>query len=116
MLSEYVRKSNIAAIVWAVGLVLAIAIHLMVHSSEDNMPKSVVLFLGVVVALAWWYGLYAYAKAKGYPGIVGILLSLFSIIGLAILLFLKDKTAGLPVERETSREKLPKVPLDKTPT
>lgn len=49
---------------------------------------------GVVFAvnvLAFWFAFWAYAKAKGYSGLLGLVLPIFSFIGLIVLHSLKDK-------------------------
>lgn len=46
---------------------------------------------GLTKVLSFWYACWATAKAKGYAGWVGVVLLLIPMIGLVILIVLKDK-------------------------
>jgi hypothetical protein len=43
-----------------------------------------------------WFAFWAYAKAKGYSGFLGLVLPVFSVMGLAILAALRDKHPESP--------------------
>lgn len=93
MIAEYKKKSNIAAGVWLVTM--AILIYMFsgngVESNiwkTENIPVIIVFTIhGLAFAAALWW----YAKAKGYWGILGLLLMLLNIIGLIIIALLPDK-------------------------
>ena len=93
MIAEYKKKSNIAAGVWLATM--AILIYMFSGNSVEgniwetgNIPVIIVFTIhGLSFAAALWW----YAKAKGYWGILGLLLMFLSIIGLIIIALLPDK-------------------------
>ncbi len=94
MLAKYKKISNIAAgaSIASVAIVFALG------------PRNGGLWHDEAQAVLWgiftigiWVAFWAYAKAKGRSGWLGILLPLLSILGLIILICLKDKSpAGAP--------------------
>jgi predicted membrane-bound mannosyltransferase len=92
MLREYTKKTNIAAAVWicsvvAVFVALELASGQTVWDSPNRIPMPILLVnLG-----AYLYFFWSYAKAKGYWGLLGVVLSVFAVVGLIILVVLKDK-------------------------
>ena len=49
--------------------------------------------MNCIIAITYLYALWNLAKARGYSGYVGILLSVFFLLGIIILFALEDKTA-----------------------
>lgn len=90
MLTKYKKQGNIAAGIWLVTLVVVLAIMPSVKGNVWDNPQPATIVVIISVA-SFWFTFWAYAKAKGYSGIIGLVLPLLSIFGLAILLALKDK-------------------------
>lgn len=93
MISRYQKRANIFAGVWLVSMLLLGVVAVTseadnVWSSDSLLPKITVVAYVLSMLLAFWY----FAKAKGYSGIVGILLSPISIFGLFALLSLPDRS------------------------
>jgi hypothetical protein len=95
MLADYKRKSNYGA---AIFLLSIISVSLMASGTggkniweNANWLPTITYCISVV---AFFFSVWALAKAKGYSGIVGLILPFLSIFGLLILLFLKDKHPG----------------------
>jgi peptidoglycan/LPS O-acetylase OafA/YrhL len=90
MLANYRRRGHISLAIWLIaGIAAAImAPGLRREVWEHLQPATVVA--GISVA-GWCYAFIAYAQAKGYPGIAGLLLALLNLPGLLILILLKDK-------------------------
>lgn len=92
MIADYQRKANIAAGIWLLSLVGALAAMPLTNGSnvwEASNPLPPIIFS--LNGIAFFYAFWAYAKAKGYSGAIGLLLPLLSLIGLIILVVLKDK-------------------------
>lgn len=96
MLANYQRKSNIAGIIWLAAM---LALFLFIPKEQggniwqdgDLIPQVIIIIMGV----AWFYALWAYAKAKGHSGLwaaAGVL----TLLGLVILLLLPDKHKNIP--------------------
>ena len=93
MLVKYKKQANIAAGVWLISLVGLLAI---VPSTKGNIWDSgnVIGILLMLISIGtFWFAFWAYAKAKGYSGFLGLVLPLFSVLGLIILAALRDKHA-----------------------
>jgi ABC-type xylose transport system permease subunit len=90
MIAEYQSKSNVFI---GIGLILTIVGRLLAAYALSSQ-QSVLTTLGSIVALAGMIGFVTgcclYARAKGYSFFVG-LLGLLYILGLIILLVLRDK-------------------------
>lgn len=87
MLQEYKRSINILL---GTGIPLFV-IGKFILPCFTNMPG---IFAPTILILAFFlmlFGCRALAKAKGYNGIVGLLLGFLTILGLLILVLLKDK-------------------------
>ncbi|MDG9667351.1 hypothetical protein ONV78_06330 [Hahella sp. CR1] len=82
MIYEHKRNTNI-------GVGLGVIMQLAGKSMSATSPTMgfIVVLLGIVL-FVWGCG--QYAKSKGYSGVWGFL-GLFSLIGLIILVFMKDK-------------------------
>ncbi len=80
MISEFKQKVNKYV---GIGLILTIG---GVFLNKNIGLSDLLIFVGTVIYV---YGLYFYAKAKGYTGWLAIL-GLFSFIGLLILVLLPD--------------------------
>jgi hypothetical protein len=90
MLASYRRKANIAAAIFFAGLIL-----FFVYMEKDggNIWKSGDILQTALAAtwvISFYYCFWAFAKAKGYSGWLGLVLPIF-IVGPIILLLLKDK-------------------------
>jgi asparagine N-glycosylation enzyme membrane subunit Stt3 len=96
VLATYQRKSNIAGAVWFVTLLCLMA--LSSKESGGNIWRDGNLlpqFIFIAMGIAWFYALWAYARAKGHSGFwaaAGIL----TLLGLVILLLLPDKHKNTP--------------------
>ena len=81
----------IAAAVWLGSLLALMSV---MPSTRGNIWESGDA-MGISIMLAcigsFWFAFWAYAKGKGYSGWLGIVLPLFSVIGLIVLVVLKDK-------------------------
>jgi drug/metabolite transporter (DMT)-like permease len=91
MLVKYKKQANIAAGVWLVTLVALLAVF---PSTKGNIWESGDVLGMVLVSTsigAFWFSFWAYAKAKGYSGFLGLVLPLLSVLGLIILAVLRDK-------------------------
>ncbi|HYS84975.1 MAG TPA: hypothetical protein VEN78_08235 [Bradyrhizobium sp.] len=91
MLMQYKRKANIAAGIWLVSLVPFVIV---LSTAKGNIWETGNV-LGITVAVtnvaAFWYAFWSFAKAKGYSGALGVVLPLFSVLGLIVLISLRDK-------------------------
>jgi hypothetical protein len=92
MIREYKKKTAIAAAVCICSLV-AIVVMLPPAGSDAgwDAPGRIAtppLFIGIG---AYFYAFWACAKGKGYPGVLGLLLTLLSVVGVLIMVVLKDK-------------------------
>ena len=93
MLPIYKRKISIAGKV-CVASVLALVVPIPVVPEFWNNHPILNALLALTVGVSFWYICWATAKAKGYSGWVGILLPFLTIIGLIILIALKDRHKG----------------------
>lgn len=92
MIREYKTKTAIAAAVCIGGLV-AILVMLPPAGSDAGWdgPGRIATLPLVLCVGAYFYAFWACAKGKGYPGVLGLLLPLLSVVGLIVLVVLKDK-------------------------
>jgi hypothetical protein len=90
MLVKYKKQANISAGVWLVTLVAFLATPLPSGNiwESGDIPRMLLMTASIA---AFWFCFWAYAKAKGYSGWLGVVLPVFSVIGLVILAALKDK-------------------------
>lgn len=90
MIVTYKKKANVAAAIWLSSCFLLAYI---VSNDQGNIWESGnSLGIGVLVLniASYWYAFWAYAKAKGRSGILGLILPIFSILGLLTLAALSD--------------------------
>ena len=67
-----------------------------VSERDPSLFQTVNLFVLLIAAILYLYGLYSYSKAKGYPGWLGVVLGiLLNLIGLVVLVFLPDRSKKL---------------------
>jgi hypothetical protein len=93
MIASYKRKANIAgaicmaAIIGAIvgGRVLAWTGHKMDMGDVDAFATA----LAISLMIAWFYGMWAYLKAKGRSGAWVLLAG--TLIGMIVILLLKDR-------------------------
>jgi hypothetical protein len=92
MLAKYKNRANVGALVFLVGMVIVVSSVASTGAAESTWDSGNLLAQLVVVSMtvAWFYALWAYAKAKGRSG-WWALTGLGTWIGLVILLFLRDK-------------------------
>lgn len=91
MLLHYKKRANVAGIAFLASLGLLVAFPVLVDGRFWHDHPLPYLPLVIVFSLSFWYWFWATAKAKGYAGWVGLILPFFSVVGLLILLLLKDK-------------------------
>ena len=64
----------------------------LVYAGQKNLiyPAIALMIIGI---LLWFWGIATYARAKGYPAILGVCLALLlNILALLVLLVIPDKT------------------------
>ena len=90
MLVKYKKQANISTGIWLVTLIAFLASPLPSGNiwESGDIPRMLLMTASVA---AFWFCFWAYAKAKGYSGWLGVVLPIFSVIGLVILAMLKDK-------------------------
>ncbi|MEC4720507.1 hypothetical protein RY831_15195 [Noviherbaspirillum sp. CPCC 100848] len=90
MLRPYKKKANIAAGIWlaSVGLLGYVGSRGQGNIWDNGDILSISSM--VICMTAYWYAFWAYARAKGRSGAWGIILPIFSIIGLLTLAALRD--------------------------
>jgi hypothetical protein len=90
MIEELRRNTNI-------GILSGIFAQIAGFGASYYFHIGIVMWIGAVLAwggiLLFIWGLFNYAKGKGYSGLWG-LLGLLSVFGLAILAFFPDKKKG----------------------
>lgn len=85
---EYFKKVKIAAVVWMVSLVVWII------AIKIGVKRELCDVLAGIPIVAFIYGMAEFARSKGHNGIIGVILSFLSFIGLIIILVLPDKTVA----------------------
>jgi hypothetical protein len=99
----YRARAKKAGLITLVSFVIPVAL----TTAITNIPEWVALFvvtpLSFVTLVAAIYGMSVYGKSKGYPSILGPILFLGLVAGLAILALMKDKTKD---DEESSGRKL----------
>jgi uncharacterized membrane protein YedE/YeeE len=91
MLAKYKKAGNVALGATAICFLAAVLLHK--DSATRNIfdAGGVPVFLMYISTLGICATFWTYAKAKGHSGWLGIVLPFLSIIGLIILLKLKDR-------------------------
>ena len=88
----YRARAKKAGLITLASFVIPVAL----TTAITNIPEWVALFvvtpLSFVTLVAAIYGMSVYGKSKGYPWILGPILFLGLVAGLAILALMKDKT------------------------
>ena len=90
---KYQKWANIAAGVWLISIFVLLGvtgtgqIKGNIWDEVDLLGIAVFLTYAISLMIALWF----YAKAKGYSGVLAILLFFLSVLGLIILLVLPDK-------------------------
>lgn len=93
MLAKYKRRSNIAAAVGFVAMLVLVFLTPLKPGGNVWKDGNIILqSVSITTGVAWFYALWAYAKAKGRSGLW--LLACIVPVGLIVLLFLKDKHKG----------------------
>lgn len=91
VLLVYKKKANVAAGLWFVVMLMLVASVLLTAGDQSNLTTAATRILFALNIATFWFAFWAYAKAKGYSGFVGLVLPLFSILGLIILHSLRDR-------------------------
>jgi len=92
VLPSYKRKANIAAAIWFIAMLALIPLSLAMPSGSNIWRDGNVFGQTIFLVLggAWFYGLWAYLRAKGRSGLWAVL-GIFTLIGLVIIAALPDK-------------------------
>lgn len=91
MLVKFKKRSNFAAGIWLVTLILLIAYNPSVKGNIWGSGDVIGISIMLVFMGSYFYAFWAYAKAKGYSGFLGLIFSILSFLGFIVLAFLKDK-------------------------
>ena len=90
MLMQYQKRAHTAGWIFLACAVAIVALPALFGPKLGNSYDEFGLADLTVATGSMVYGFCSYAKAKGYSGWVGVILPLFSIVGLFVLLALKD--------------------------
>jgi len=105
MLASYKRKSAIAAVIFVVSLGTAVAL-----ASNRHQNVGGIGVLGVALAIMWtvsyFYALWAYIRAKGRDD-KWILMAFLNLLGLVVILMLKDLHKENPGNRDRVNRQFP---------
>lgn len=101
MIAKYQRQSNLGALIFFVSLgALLMSVTPLDEAGNiwqgNNLGAQASY---ITMAIAWFYALWAYAKAKGRSGL-WVLAGLFTLPGLIALLLLRDWHAHPPEEED----------------
>jgi hypothetical protein len=101
MIASYKRKSNIAAVVFLVSIGATIAL---TSNSHQNLWDMGVLgpALGITLLVSYFYALWCYIRAKGRREEWILMAVFFSVLGLIVILLLKDQSKDGTAERLTA--------------
>jgi len=99
MLPAYRKKANVAAGVYLISMAMALIGPISNNMGWLAMPVS------IIIGISFFYALWAYVKAKGYRGILGLILPLLPAIGLVILMLLPDKCKELQSTQDSNQSK-----------
>lgn len=100
MIPAYKKKANIAAGLWFVAVILLITFKSLTEETGSEGTELLKNGLIAINVVTFWTAFWAYAKAKGYSGFLGLFLPIFSIFGLIYLHSLRDKCPqGADVDR-----------------
>jgi 4-amino-4-deoxy-L-arabinose transferase-like glycosyltransferase len=93
MIASYKQKANIAGSIFMVALVglfvLGCVLAWIGHTPSKGAIDAFGTPFGIAMAVVFFYGLWAYLKAKGRSGWWLLMLS-FQVIGVIVILLLKD--------------------------
>jgi len=100
MLVEYKKKTNIG-----IGLaIVAFFAALLINSLSESQIVSVVAYVLMTSVMPLWiFGVWCYAKGKGYHGAWG-LLGVFTLIGLIILACFPDRHKSIKESQKIERK------------
>lgn len=87
MLAEYRKKANIGIGLFLIATAIALTVAILIGTEEAVEGAKLIHGVGIIF---FFYGLYNYAKGKGYHGVWG-LLGFLTIIGLIILVCFPDR-------------------------
>ena len=106
VIESYKKKSNVAGLIFLVSVSLMLyllpEIEGNIWEGEDILPR----LIHLTIIGSWLYALWAYAKAKGRSGAWGVLAGFASVIGLIILILLKDKSGALLQQKAAQETRL----------
>lgn len=91
MIEEFRRNTNVGVLSGIIAQVIGFVISYYFHIGIIMWVGAVLVWGGILLFI---WGLWNYAKGKGYRGTWG-LLGLLSVIGLIILAFFPDKKKGI---------------------
>lgn len=91
MQAAYMKQANISAGIWLASVAVLVASMLSIDGNIWDHGNIPVITIMLVSAGAYCVAFWAYTKAKGHSGLLGVALAFLSVIGLAIVISLKDK-------------------------
>jgi len=92
MIRIHKKKAQLSLLILSVTFVFIFAVPSFTYDAFWHENEGIYLPFALLFGGSYLYAFSSYAKAKGYSGIAGILLSFFFLLGLIILVLLKDKT------------------------
>ena len=95
MIATYKRKSNIFAAVCGVAVILGILSVFVYDRNTWVDSQDLAQFFIIIGGIAFYSSIWAYLKAKGRSGYWVLLVICFLVIGLVIILFLRDKSVDI---------------------
>ena len=103
----YRTRAKRAGLITLVSFVVPVVLTTTINAIPEWVALFVVTPLSLVTLIAAIYGMSVYGKSKGYSWILGPVLFLGLVAGLAILALMKDKT--IPDQETTGRKLLRRV-------
>jgi hypothetical protein len=96
----YGRRARRALYTFLICAVVAVPILVGIPAAKVQGTGWAILYLfgaalWLVCIVMYWYGMWVYARAKGYSGWFGLILGVFPPIGVLILVLMKDRNTDI---------------------